>query len=109
MRIGDSEKRKEVLLHKRRVGAAQADGASFVFVCDECYEAFSPSRPWLCKYALANNMWLGRWDPLFRDANLSHQMLLVLHWAIGCHIIHMTSHIEGQYEVRPGSCVYRQS
>ena len=30
------------------------------------------------KYALANDMWLGRWDPLFREANLSHQMLLAL-------------------------------
>ena len=32
----------------------------------------------LCKYALANDLWLGRWDPLFREANLSHQMLLAL-------------------------------
>ena len=28
--------------------------------------------------ALANDLWLGRWDPLFRNANLSHQMLLAL-------------------------------
>ena len=32
----------------------------------------------MCKYALANDLWLGRWDPLFRDANLAHQMLLAL-------------------------------
>ena len=32
----------------------------------------------MCRFALANHMWLGRWQPLFRDANLSHQMLLAL-------------------------------
>ena len=32
----------------------------------------------MCKYALAHHLWLGRWDPLFRNANLSHQMLLAL-------------------------------
>ena len=47
-------------------------------MCSDCYEAFEPARPWLCKVALANDLWLGRWDPLFRRANLSHQMLLAL-------------------------------
>ena len=32
----------------------------------------------MCRYSLANDMWLGRWDPAFRGANLSHQMLLAL-------------------------------
>ena len=32
----------------------------------------------MCKFAIANHMWLGRQDPLFREANLSHQMLLAL-------------------------------
>ena len=32
----------------------------------------------LCKYSLANDLWLGRWDPLLRMANLAHQMLLAL-------------------------------
>ncbi len=32
----------------------------------------------MCRFALADHMWLGRWDPLFRGANLSHQMLLAL-------------------------------
>ena len=47
-------------------------------MCPDCKEAFQGAKPWLCKYALANDLWLGRWDPLFRDANLSHQMLLAL-------------------------------
>ena len=47
-------------------------------VCDDCFEAFHSDHPWLCKYALANDMWLGRWCPLFRHANVSHQMLLAL-------------------------------
>ena len=67
-----------VLLHKRRVNETQAAGQAKVHVCPECKEAFEGPSPWLCKYALANDLWLGRWDPLFRNANLSHQMLLAL-------------------------------
>ena len=47
-------------------------------MCQDCREAFAVCNPRMCKYALANHMWLGRQDPLFRDANLSHQMLLAL-------------------------------
>lgn len=47
-------------------------------MCQDCFEAFSPTKPSLCRFALANHLWLGRWDPLFRDANLTHQMLLAL-------------------------------
>ena len=70
----------QVLLHKRRVTEEQAAGRAPVHVCADCKEAFEGKKtePWLCKYALANDLWLGRWDPLFRDANLSHQMLLAL-------------------------------
>ena len=67
-----------VLLHKRRVTEAQAAGEDAVYVCSNCKEAFEGHNPWICKYAIANDLWLGRWDPLFRDANLSHQMLLAL-------------------------------
>ncbi|CAK0796442.1 unnamed protein product, partial [Prorocentrum cordatum] len=67
-----------VLLHKRRVTEEQAAGRSAVHVCADCKEAFEGPGPWLCKYALANDLWLGRWCPLFRKANLSHQMLLAL-------------------------------
>ena len=67
-----------VLLHKRRVTEAQAAGDDAVHVCSDCKEAFQGCSPHLCKYVLANDIWLGRWHPLFRDANLSHQMLLAL-------------------------------
>ena len=80
LRLGSSEHRRQVLLHKRRVSDRQADGAEAAYVCQECYEAFSSSKPELCKYALANDLWLGRWHPVLRRAheNLSHQMLLAL-------------------------------
>lgn len=70
--------RYQVLLHKRRVSEAQAAGHASVHVCSDCREAFAGDNPWLCKYALANDLWLGRWEPLFRNANLAHQMLLAL-------------------------------
>ena len=77
--VGTAEgSRRKVLMHKRRVDAEQADGKRAVCVCEDCFEAFRGKKPWLCKYSLANDMWLGRWDPLFRGANLSHQMLLAL-------------------------------
>ena len=44
----------------------------------DCYDAFREKSPRLCRFALANHMWLGRWPPILRDANLSHQMLLAL-------------------------------
>ena len=47
-------------------------------MCGDCHTAFSPAKPKPCKYSLAHQLWLGRWDPLFRGANLSHQMLLAL-------------------------------
>ena len=39
---------------------------------------FRSDTPWLFKYSLANDLLLGRCDPLFRSSNLSHQMLLAL-------------------------------
>ena len=56
----------------------QAAGVEAVLVCADCKEAFGHSKPWLCKYALANDLWLGRRLPLFRNANITHQMLLAL-------------------------------
>jgi hypothetical protein len=67
-----------LLLHKRRVNDQQRRGDAPVFVCEDCHDAFSLKQPRMCRFALANHMWLGRWLPLFRDANLSHQMLLAL-------------------------------
>ena len=78
LRIGATTDERMVLLHKRRVDDEQRRGEKKVFVCSDCYDAFSPKKPHLCRFALANHLWLGRWDPLFRDANLSHQMLLAL-------------------------------
>ena len=78
LRVGSSENYRLVLLHKRRVSQAQASGEQEAFVCGDCYSAFQPTRPQLCRYSLANHLWLGRWDPLFRRANISHQMLLAL-------------------------------
>ena len=77
----------EVLLHKRRVSEAQAAGEEPALVCSECKDAFQGDVPWLCKYALANDLWLGRWDPLFRNANLSHQMLLALARCVSTKIV----------------------
>ena len=48
---------------------------------------FQGDDPHLCKYSLANDMWLGRWEPLFRDANLSHQMLLALARVVSTKIV----------------------
>ena len=80
LRIGTGSKTREVLLHRRRVDHRQALGADPVLVCADCHAAFSPWKPTLCKYALANDLWLGRWHPVLRRANenLSHQMLLAL-------------------------------
>ena len=78
LRMGDSEEYKLVLMHKRRVNLAQARGDQEVLVCEDCHEAFKLKKPKLCKYSLANHLWLGRLDPLFRNANISHQMLLAL-------------------------------
>ena len=80
----------KVLLHTRRVSPEQAAGRASVYVCSECKWAFGGPRPFLCKYALANDMWLGRWDPLFRDADkcpLSHQMLLALARVVSTKIV----------------------
>ena len=67
-----------VLLHKRQVSAAAARGQEPVHVCSECHQAFAPKKPRLCKFALANDLGLGRIDPLLWDANMTHEMCLAL-------------------------------
>ena len=67
-----------VLLHKRRVSAAAARGEEPVYVCIDCHQAFAPKKPRLCKFALANDLWLGRIDPLLWEANMTHEMCLAL-------------------------------
>ena len=78
LRVGNTSSFALVLLHKRRVSEAQATGRAAAFVCHDCRGAFGGQNPRMCKFAIANHMWLGRQSPLFRDANLSHQMLLAL-------------------------------
>ena len=78
VQISCAGSRYDVLLHQRRVSTHQARGDRAVHICSDCKDAFGGSNPWLCKYSLANDLWIGRWDPLFRDANLAHQMLLAL-------------------------------
>ena len=75
---GEGNASVSILLHKRRVNDKQAAGEEQVCVCSDCFDAFRLKVPKMCKYALANDLWLGRWDPLFRKANLTHQMLLAL-------------------------------
>ena len=78
LRLGSTSDVELVLMHKRRVDGCQAAGDKPAWVCEDCYAAFQPSHPRMCKYALANHMWIGRRDPLFVNANLTHQMLLAL-------------------------------
>ncbi|CAK0887182.1 unnamed protein product [Prorocentrum cordatum] len=78
LRIGNTDTFQLVLMHKRRVTDAQALGDERAPVCEDCLCAFSPRHPRMCKFTFANHLWLGRNDPLFRNANLSHQMLLAL-------------------------------
>ena len=66
---------KHVLLHKRRVTASMVEGNTPAPVCHDCFEAFQGATPFLCRYTFANDMWLGRYDPLFRNINLAHQLL----------------------------------
>ena len=54
----DEANTTKVLMHKRRVSHEQARGKAAVGVCEDCYEAFRGKYPWLCKYSLANDMWL---------------------------------------------------
>ena len=72
--IASTESSVLVLLHKRRVSESQRVGEEPVAVCPDCFDSFFSDAPWLGKYALANDLWLGRWDLLFRNANLAHQM-----------------------------------
>ncbi|CAJ1374089.1 unnamed protein product [Effrenium voratum] len=76
--MGTSRDPVQVLLHQRRVTEDMAHGKAPAAACEDCVEAFSGKRPWLCKYALANDLWLGRPDPLLWKANMTHEMCLAL-------------------------------
>ena len=68
----------KALLHKRRVPPEALVGEVPVDVCSDCHAAFWKRKPFLSKASLANFLWLGRHDPLFREAALGHQLLLAL-------------------------------
>jgi hypothetical protein len=85
--MGSKESPVLVLLHKRRVPEAARNGSEPVPVCDECFEAFSPQTPWLCRYALPNDLWWGRFDPLLRAANLAHELCLALARAVAMKVV----------------------
>ena len=76
--VGSDRQRVQVLLHKRRVTDDMACGKCPTLVCQDCWRAFSPKKPQLCRFALANDMWLGRIDPLLWQANMTHEMCLAL-------------------------------
>lgn len=78
MEVGSAASSYFVLLHRRRVTAAAARGDEPVGVCKDCPQAFSGKKPRLCKFSLANDLWLGRIDPLLWDANMTHEMCLAM-------------------------------
>eukprot|EP00959_Pyramimonas_sp_CCMP1952_P147809 3093413-Pyramimonas_sp.AAC.1 len=65
-------------MHKRRVTDAQAAGEEPAPVREDCKGAFSLRHLCMCKFSRANHPRLGRRGPLFREANLSRQVLLAL-------------------------------
>ena len=80
--MGTARDPLQVLLRKLRVTDDMASGKAPAAVCEDCVEAFSGKRPWLCKYTLANDLWLGRPDPLLWKANVTHEMCLALARAV---------------------------
>jgi hypothetical protein len=76
LRIGNTREERRVLLHKRRVSEEQRLGAAPAPVSEDCYAAFSPKKSRMCRFALANHLWLGRWHPRLRDANFSTRCCL---------------------------------
>ena len=76
--VGSAEFPLLVLLHKRRITTGTLFGDAPALGCVDCLDAFSTKSPRSRKYALANDMWLGRPDPLLWQANLTHELRLGL-------------------------------
>ena len=85
--VGSDGRDIQVLLHKRRVTPDMACGKCPTLVCQDCWRAFSPKKPRLCRFALANDMWLGRVDPLLWEANMTHEMCLALARTVATKVI----------------------
>ena len=64
--------KRSIEAHERAMAAAKLLG------CVDCLDAFSTQSPRSRKYALANDMWLDRPDPLLWQANLTHELRLGL-------------------------------
>ena len=105
--VGTDGHRCLVLLHKRRVSAAAVRGEESVGICHDCHRAFSSKKPRLCRFALANDLWLGRMDPLFVDANMTHEMCLALARTVATKVVLRA----GGTSVAPNQwdCQYRQT
>ena len=86
MRLGDSQVHGLELLHERRVNDAQARLEVKANVCQECFDNCTKT-PTMCKCALANHAWIGRWPRLFRDATLAREMLIALARAVATKIV----------------------
>ena len=105
--VGTDGHRCLVLLHKRRVSAAAVRGEESVGICHDGHRAFSSKKPRLCRFALANDLWLGRMDPLFVDANMTHEMCLALARTVATKVVLRacgTSVAPNQWD-----CQYRQT
>ncbi|CAK0880981.1 unnamed protein product [Prorocentrum cordatum] len=75
---GETMMTTPVLMHKRRVPEGACAGAKHVYVCHNCKDCYKGPTPRLSPSALSNYLWLGRHEPVFRDASLGHQLLLAL-------------------------------
>lgn len=67
-----------LFLHKRRVSQKAACGDQTILVCRDYHAAFSAKQPRLCKFSLANALWLDRPDPSLWEAKMTHEMCLSL-------------------------------
>ena len=111
MNVGTKKKPCLVLLHKRRVPEAAIRGELPVRVCRDCHGSFSGKKPTLCKYALANDMWLGRIDPLLWKANLTHEMCLALARTVATKVVLRSGQNQshGSQNVNQWDHVFQQS
>ena len=100
-----------VLLHKRRVSQAAAWGEESVGVCKDCFDAFRGKKPSLSKYALANDLWLGRLDPLLWQANMTHEMCLALARTVATKVVLRAGGAQapGSHSSSPWEHVFQQT
>eukprot|EP00435_Cladocopium_sp_Y103_P021272 s390_g5.t1 len=75
------------LLHTRRIPMQQeysgpcagvADPHADALVCPDCFKSIARKKAKLPKYALVNDLWIGRWHPKFQDLTDAMRWLLSL-------------------------------